>query len=484
MRDRKQVESIRKPRSRKTATPEPRFDLGRDSDAAPLTRASLRELLEELNGDNALSNGELFSYDSLDRVQTFISLVAGRKPATLDEPVPTGHLKAIKLLLRTSRREKKQLFTLIDPLGSSARATMEQCSITTTPRDPEGARIISKLARALANEIDPVKLRLLDDMASAGDQLTFAEGLNRRIEHVNDATLVLFKRGLSSEDQLIEVYDKISINIRSLSVATPKSEPAVAEAIYCHLKTLGLQHFIAEHRDRFESNSHIHGVLPCDELIASFCKYLTKKAGWLICPDTKIVSVRECQLFMESLQLRLNKLVTGATGWKTVKTRHMKNIGLSQFILRAHAYRSYDETDPDAKCISVVDMVAALCAFAYGQKSRADKELEPPYWPGQESQGKDPEQLLRKGLRDDRPYQYQAAFQFYYYKFSEYRAALTHTTGSYRAWMRFQMARLDVYEKLLKLNDISAIVKGSRQFDELCLHGARNTLDQLSRRAM
>lgn len=95
MRDRKQVESIRKPRSRKTATPEPRFDLGRDSDAAPLTRASLRELLEELNGDNALSNGELFSYDSLDRVQTFISLVAGRKPATLDEPVPTGHLRII-----------------------------------------------------------------------------------------------------------------------------------------------------------------------------------------------------------------------------------------------------------------------------------------------------------------------------------------------------------------------------------------------------
>ena len=458
-----------------------RFNFGSNPDPENLQFGTLSELLNEINLEYKPKSGEAASFDSLERELGLIQQITGETIPSQTVHVPLPALKAIKLLFLAKKGSKRHLIGLIESPSADNPATMEYCSVTTVSRDKDAAKHIQLLIDTLELEIAPDKLAALNEMLGAKENTSTAEKLGGHVEKTNDVISQLFNERMSG-DNLGQAngYYKLAKKVDAMQYRTTgQLQTPAHESLYCHLQTLGFRHYILHHR-KFIEQTHVNQrINAIEEQIKRVCRTLTDIRGSAVHGNEKIISVNDFPKLAAVYHREFNALVLAATGLSTRKNRFIDNIGIAKVILASYGCRSYDEPHPDAKILSLLDLVAALCAVRYQQQKELKTKYSP-FWHGQVSQGDNPERHLKKGLRKNDPHQHQGVFQTYYYRFSEFLAALANRTESHNGWMAYQLSRLDVYDRIIRFNDINCIVASSRHFDHMCLAEAERIVEDYS----
>lgn len=455
-----------------------RFGLGINSDPDGTQVGTLAELLKELNQERAHStSGWKLDIDavaidskSLNGTLKFIQQVTGRTLSGTTKKLPVSTLKVIKLLYNANDSSDRQLFNLIAPPSKSkakkARATMEFCTTSSIARDKDGTAIIQHLLDQLAKEIDPQKVESFNTLFSTAEQL------NLHIEELNDEIYRLLKhrwgddqRGLTWASMALtkKVHD-----VRFKNVDETR-QPPLPEVMYCHLRSLGFIHFVAHHRTFIEGLRVRLPIHPIDAPMSDMCRSLSEVWESSILPTDEVVPVESIPKLVACYTKKFGDIVKAATGLGTRKEALIENALRAQRILAVNASRYRNETAPHAQVVSMIDIAAALCSARYEQKV---KTAYKPYWPGQVDQGDSPQRHLDRMLDADDPYQHQGTFLVYLYRFNEFRCTFMGTVDSDRAWMEYQLARLDAYIHILNLQDVDDIIAGSILFDELCADDA------------
>jgi hypothetical protein len=358
---------------------------------------------------------------------------------------------------------------------------MEFCTGTTVSRDKTGAELIGSLVSELEREISPEKLAQLSELAAPGDMTSFSEALISHIERTNDIVVRIFRSQLVDSRGQANAYYALAKAIDSMNYRRrPGADRTPAhEAMHCHLVTLGLQHFIFHHKTFTTEILAPYDINPIADQCARLCHALSELREGPVGSNEKLVSVNDFPTLAAVYHKEFNALVKAATGFDTRKTRFVENIPIAQAILASYGCRSYDESNQDAKLLSILDIVAALCSVRHQQESGIEYI---PYCHGQKNLGTSPQAMFKKGLRENDPHQHQGVAQIYLYRFAEYQAAFTNTTESYRGWMAYQVARLDAYARIFNLREIGGVVASARHFDGMCLQTAERTASDYASR--
>lgn len=433
---------------------------------------TIEELIEELNIEYPKMNGENINMESLAGALRFIKGTTGQRISDQYEKLPISTIKLIKLLYVENEKSGMHLFRLLSSPGELSIPTMEFSTGTTISRDISTANLIDSIASKLSLEIPEDKLDLFRKMIGDDEKKSSSEKLLRHIERANDVIQRIFTDRIVDDDLgMAGAYRALSRYVASHDIrGVPGAVTPLNEAVFVHIETLALQHFILHHKEHLE-RIRIEGKIgSITSDLFRFCETLAEQFEVpKVDPFEGIFSVKNFHHVVMAYPSEFASLVKSATGLDTRKKRLYENTARSRAILVSHVYRSFDENDPDAPVISLVDIIAALCSFRVQQEIKTQYS---PYWHGQKSQGADPQRLFDKGLRVRDPHQHQGVFQIYYYRFLEYRAEFSGTSSSHNAWMAFQLSRLDAYLRIVRLNGIIRIFTASTAFDYLCMERA------------
>jgi hypothetical protein len=196
---------------------------------------------------------------------------------------------------------------------------------------------------------------------------------------------------------------------------------------------------------------------------------VSKINGAVILPNDRIRSVRNfSELVIDHID-DFRSIIKEATGLDTRRETLSNNLPRAKLILSAYIWRYLDEMDPDAPVLTLIDISAALCSVRYQQEVRTGYK---PYWPGQKDKGESPQRHFDEAIDPDDPFKHQGVLQIYLYRFNEYLCAFTGTADSDRAWMAYQLARLDAYARILNLQDMDDITDNINRFDMRCMDDA------------
>ncbi|HDS1656580.1 hypothetical protein [Stenotrophomonas maltophilia] len=422
-------------------------------------KATIGDVIRALNAEIIKPNGELITRQSLKRTLDFLQAAIGIKVGSTNEQLPLTTLKTIRLLFLVDQNHTKNVLHLLWPPQADGKASMEFCTVTTIPRDEEASAIIQALCESLALEIDPSRTCMLSQMLSQREDRSVAEDLLLQIERTNDQVSKILHAPFGADDALLSsAFASLTKPLNRFRVKLIDGGiPPANEAMYTYLLTLPFQQFIQHYSKRLEAVRICKEIVCIKEDAERFCKVAARCAHQHYGPASRIFSVNTCHYLLEEHPEELCELVQRASGIPTTIRQLQGHCDRIRLLLMSYAFRSLDCTDPDAAALSVYDVIAAFCSFRYQQEEGDDYK---PYWHGQTDQGKNVQRLFDKGLSDERPYLHQGVIQIYLSRFYEYQASFHGTIGSYRAWMRYQIAALGAYQSVLELQDIAAIASG------------------------
>jgi len=433
--------------------------------------ATIAELIEELSIEYPKRNGEELEFESLVGALSFIERITGQRIYDPHEDLPLSTVKLIKLLYVKNEESEMHLFKLLSPPGKVSKPTMEFSTGTTNSRDIPTADFINSVIDALSLEIPKDKLglyfNLLGDEARQSSSEKFLLNMERSDDEI---ARTLGTRIGHDERGITNAYYALSKFMVYLPEANPKLVAPVNEAIFVHIETLALQHFIVHHKSHIKKTFLKREIGKISDEISTLCELASKRTGSSAPrPFDRYFSLNNFHHVVFGYPAEMASLVRSATGFETRKKRLFENTVRARALLASYIFRSFDETDRDIPILSLVDIVAALCSFRIQQEAKTEYS---PYWHGQRSQGSDPQRLFDKGLRKHDPHQHQGVFQIYYYRFEEYQAAFTGTLTSYYALLAFRLSRLDSYLRTVRLNSIIGIFTALNSMDHLCMEKA------------
>ena len=492
-----------------------RFDVVEANDYA-----TVGNLLREINAEDISSEGSTVTFKSLERTLRFIKEISGVSIESAGDKVNVNTLKVIKLLFKKSdkrvgedgeRINSRNIFGLLqrpkDPEKNAdgslrkdpGRATMESCTGTTIPRDPEGRDLIGELVSALSVGLDPEKLAVMEAVLSAPNLYGIEQaealagtcaGLNRAtadamklqgtwggqsdaerlLDHIalgTGAVEDLLSRQFAGDDRLLaSAYQSISSEIRRQGLTRlARTEVPVNEALYVHARTLGLQHFIRHHR-AYIADIRVDDIRPINDEVQQFCERIGGRKGFAGGPCDPVEQLVRFEEFAQENLSDLMSLVGVATGLPTPERAHQKNVVRAMKIAQWAAYRRYDRAPPRESQICVLDVVAALCSVRYQQEEHTEYE---PYWEGQRSQGKSPERMLDASGRYPDTAVQQGVFLLYYTRYKHYLAAFTGTAESNRAFADFESCRFDAYLEAMQSRSLVEFQAATLGIDNLGL---------------
>ena len=157
---------------------QPRFDFTTDTDPGANQTGTLADLIDELNYEmfhmasgtrakKADSNRDALNIKSLRGTLEFVKQVTGRSFSGTKKQLPLSTLKTIKLLYSSNDVSDRHLFKFLAPAGKG-RPTMEFSTTTSIARDTYGASLARSISEKLASEIDPKKIKALDELLQIG----------------------------------------------------------------------------------------------------------------------------------------------------------------------------------------------------------------------------------------------------------------------------------------------------------------------------
>lgn len=433
---------------------------------------TIAELIDELNIEYPKKNGECINFDSLTGTLNFIERITGRQLYDPSEQLPVSIVKLIKLLYVRNDESGKHLFKLLASPGEGSTPTMEFCTGTTIPRDVPSADLINSIIDKLSLDIPKDKLELFYNLLGSEPRRSSSEKFLLAIERTDDEVTHILEQRMGDDDRgMANAYYSLAKYIGSISFQASASQVTPAsEAVFVHLETLALKHFIVHHKAHLKEAVLNRKIEDVADDATTLCNSIAAQAGIsALSPFDKLFSIRNFHHVVFGYPSEMASLVKAATGFETRKKRLLENTVRARALLTWYAYRSFDETNPDAPTLSFIDIVAALSSFRIQQEIKTDYS---PYWHGQKSQGSDPQRLFDKGLRIRDLHQHQGVFQIYYYRFEQYQAAFTGTSPSYYALLAYRLARLDSFLRTVRLNSILGIFTALTSMDYLCMEKA------------
>ena len=444
-----------------------RFDFTSEDRTATIT-----ELIEELNIEYPKKNGEEIKLESLDGALSFIERITGQRIYDPYEDLPLSTIKLIKLLYVKNEESEMHLFKLLSSPGEKSKPTMEFITGTTISRDMPTADFIGSVTDAISLDIPKDKLELYFNLLGDEARQSSSEKFLLHMERADDEIAHTLGKRIEDDDHgMANAYYALSKFMDCLHFdAKPSLVAPVNEAIFVHIDTLALQHFIVHHKSHLKKVRLKREIGQIADEIATLCHSISERAGVPApSPFDRLFSVKNFHHVVFGYPTEMASLVRSATGLETRKKRLFENTVRARALLVSYVYRSFDETSPDIPLLSLIDIVAALCSFRLQQEIKTEYL---PYWHGQTSQGSDPQRLFDKGLRKHDPHQHQGVFQIYYYRFEECQAAFTGTSASYYALLAFRLSRLDSYLRTVRLNSIIGIFTALTSMDYLCMEKA------------
>jgi len=443
--------------------------------------ATLDDLLFRINVEQDKLNGELATSRTLKRTLDFLQSAIGLVVSLKDEPLPIPALKTVKLLFLADANNSRNVIALLTAPQRGDDATMEFSTVTTIPRDREASAIVESLIDSLSKEIAPDRLRMFSALMGDLQDHSVAERLILLAERTGDEVFHTLSEVLSGDEvALSDAFRGLTTLLDNFRVSRSDKHDAPAnEALYVHLQTLGFHHY-ALHYPQYMEQTRICGELAAIEAEAdALCRFAAGSDPHHG-PDKRVFSVSTVRSLIQAWPKEIAALIAKTTGFATSIKQLKGNQDRAKVLLASYALRSFDCDDLDAPILSVYDIVAALASFRYQQEAGHEYQ---PYWHGQVEQGKSPQRHFDKGLNCRGPHQHQGVMHVYLNRFYEYQAALTGTSASHRAWMQCQVAMLNAYRSILKLNDIMAIVMALTSLNFVCASYAKDcVLEHLIRR--
>ena len=444
-----------------------RFDFTSEERTATIT-----ELIEELNIEYQKKNGEEIKLESLVGALSFIERITGQRIYDPYENLPLSTVKLIKLLYVKNEESEMHLLKLLSSPGEMSKPTMEFSTGTTNSRDLPTADFINSVIDALSLDIPKDKLELYFNLLGDEARQSSSEKFLLTMERSDDEIAHTLETRIGHDERgMANAYYSLSKFMDYLPLdANPSLVAPVNEAIFVHLETLALQHFIVHHKSHLKRVRLKREIRQISGEISRLCELASKRTGASAPrPFDRYFSLNNFHHVVFGYPAEMASLVRFATGLETRKKRLFENTVRARALLASYVFRSLDETDRDIPILSLIDIAAALCSFRLQQEIKTEYS---PYWHGQPSQGSDPQRLFDKGLRKHDPHQHQGVFQIYYYRFEEYQAAFTGTLTSYYALLAFRLSRLDSYLRTVRLNSIIGIFTALTSMDYLCMEKA------------
>lgn len=456
-----------------------RFEFSKNG--GPSESATITELLEDLSLDSNYTNRENPKFKTLKRTLEFIEQVSDIKCKSTTDRLPAEALKTIKLLFMTNHKrdastnKKRDLFNIIaipnaiDQEGTSKskeirdNATLEFATTSTTSPDKEAANLIASLLAALALEIDEDRLMMIDViLKDAKSILNYIEVVTyRSVEYLSE-------RIGNSNIGMTNAYTFLAKRADEYQPrhADEEATSPLNEIVYTYLRSLGFIHFATRHHVHSKS-IRIHEPTPSiTDALASFCKTLNAVSSFLVEPDTAHVSVNDVPMLVAAFPKQFSSIVRIATNTKAYRKEQLITDAVrTKKILIIYIWRNFESSDPEAKLLSLNDIIAALCSLKYQRENGGSYEYK---WPGAEQEGNSPQRFFDETDRKKVPTMPQGIFITYYERFSQYLFAFMGMAECNDAWMDFQSARLNAYTRILRSNNIDIIKRSIREFDQYC----------------
>lgn len=458
---------------------------------------TIEELCDEINRENRPSNRKRTTKEELDllkqtkqaadiengslnTVRDGIKKSINRKITTrATERIPLTELKTIYLLYRCNDDNGIELFGRLEPPNSKKPSPDRKIDggglddkIYIKPSlefQTEGGAlgnesyipIFNHLQTQLRKEITKDRLDLIHQHVPTRDiMLLEIEQKNARISDM------LWGELQGDSDAITAAYKELAIAIGEFSIPDTPSTNPLHEALYTHIQALPFQHFAYGFKEAIDKAYSNLPVICIEQDLMQFCHDLGENAHPL---QSMVTSINCFEEFAAKHKKALMAIVQKATSTKTNGVQFNSTIEPARRILNILSNLHYHE-DNASHTLSPLDCVAALCAgrFQVGRK-RLEKIEDNPYWMGQESQGIN----LVQHLHQERPIEdlYKEDFiphstkQILYHRFGFISSALVHNTDRHRAYMDFQIARLERHAEILRLNNVDTIIKSLNQLD-------------------
>lgn len=462
-----------------------KFDFGDRRLASKNQYGTLKELLEELNYENANSvggnraakssgSGSEITLKSLHTTLTFLEQISGRRFVGISQECPILDLKTVKLLYVTNDQNDTHLFRLLDSPLRSRKPTIDFYNDGGDRQEAKGVGIVNHLLSSLETEIDQVVKCRVD-----GAFLT-APKILECVERENFEYILSHVHAVHSgnDGAIAESYELIAEQIGACDIKRDfpyqdraRSNRSLDEVLYTYLRSLPILHFACEHDAVLKIASVDGDIGPAREEIMNLCITLSAESGCEVLSDGPITSVAEFESFVEANASGFARIVKEVTGAPT-EGRDIR--GMSNYaskVLAMAVFRWRGLTSSSVINISVIECAAALSAIRHQQRAKTNYT---PYRFGQ-SASKIRTNVLGQMRKDrsvaslyEEDYIPEAIALLMSDRFSSFYIGLTGGMGRHLAWMKLQRVRLIKYAECYESNEIGQCNHAVREFNSHC----------------
>lgn len=428
----------------------PRFNFEKDQLTDQSATGSINELLEELNRthphepkgsqkSNPAIYREEITKENLEGAINFIKSNFNIEIPSINSKLPITTIKTIKLLYRSNRSFKGQLFERISLPGPS-QATFEHWTERNTSRNEKTIKAASQIMATLKLEIHEEILEHIHTNRLTPS--TLLDNYSRDIKELTNPIYTAFNgnnEGISSA--LLFCTNELENHQPPPGVIIKKSSP-IHERLYIYLLTLPFLHFVGEYQRIIESENDELRKYKIEPLFAHSISSPTE-CDALLRPVTSLAAIHP---FLQTHANELARLVHQATGYE-LRSSEITNIAdETQKVLHAYVFHEWHRTDPEAVNISMADCIAAISAIKIQKKI---KTKYTPYWKGQISSEKTVSRLLSHldpsrdiGELYEEDYIPQGAMITLYHRYCIVFSLLFGRNNRMEAFMKFQLAYL------------------------------------------
>jgi hypothetical protein len=474
-----------------------RFDLGHPSgDAAQ--HATLSDLIQHLEESSRPANQEprprrksapklrgnskRFSRRDLNTVLKGLHEITGRAIDSGQSEQPLVNLKVVHLLYQLTRTRSSRLFQFIGPpervkrtkqlkrtkpVEQATHQTLEFKDSYPDPRNPEVTLLVADLTAYLSQEIDDIRLEQIHAATPPLPEMLQA------IENQNTIlSRHLLSRGNGEQSQDAAAYRALAAAVDAYTPAPRTSQNRLDEALYTYLRTLRFQHYVGGFERAMPLAAIKGNITPVGQEMSALCDQISARWGFRLELHDGVLSINALPDFVAQWAPELLALVECATG--LTRSRNVYQIKHASKLLNLYTYFQRHTRDLDAKLLSVLDCVAALCTIRH---ELAANTKHRPYWHGQNSQGGNLLRHLNAHRSIESLYQDDhvphGANQILHQRYNNMSTALVGTAEIHEARMSFRLARLKQHAKILQLNDAALILAELERFDQYCENRAR-----------
>lgn len=351
----------------------PRFDFDIAHPPNDESTATIKELLHELNHQKQDDSIADYNLKSLGTTLRFVCVTSGiEAPKSVGHIFPVTAIKTIKLLFKSSQFIDAHLIRIIEIPGKSTPATIDFFTSPANPASEDVKRQISRMISALAREIDPDEIAMIDEIC---DPRQLREQF---LQDTNEAVDRILLTHIHIDDDLISrADDYLSGKTREFleSLKPLKREARLHVSMYTYLRLLDYVHRLHFERRMQFTIPYDRGVgnkqIDCGEL----CGKLSASRQTSIALDTNFMSMDDAAAFAGDHASEIARLVADAVGSAYNRRDVLRDKPRVLIALQLYLFAASLPNDQNQRPVGLLHVVAAYCSVLHQRKlkSKPDK---------------------------------------------------------------------------------------------------------------